>query len=384
MGPFRFAVVSSVALLVVTCAGRSVQRNDPEQSAGQPSGNDTGGHAGAASGTRGESVGGTMGGEAGLGGAAGSPSVPGTCPGIPSDALVPDDYCYVPEVGAASPPSTLFLVIDRSAAVGEPLRNGEKRLHALRRAIENLVALEPPWLVHAGNNFFPLSGGLDPGADCDATYYSTWPVFGAVSEVGPDILTGLERVSTDGEPTLLPALEAALTSLREWRTSRLDQVRLIIVTDGAPTPCGAHGAAEAVLALVEQTTDIEVAAVSYSPDADLSELVGSERAGWLNPDDPVTTFFPQRGTGCRFDYPTHLEDQSVTPSVALSFANGSVERLAGLRSDADCTESANGGFYLDASAGELELVLCPCSCGRARLAERVQPLYACERLPGAR
>jgi hypothetical protein len=121
----------------------------------------------------------------------------------------------------------------------------------------------------------------------------------------------------------LNGAEPALGALRESTTSALDRVRLVIVTDGEPASCNAREAATEIRALVEQTTDIDVRAIGYSRDVDLTDLVGSERAGWLNPDEPMTTFFPDHAPFCRFEIPTTVDGQRVTSATAaIYFWNG--------------------------------------------------------------
>jgi hypothetical protein len=329
-------------------------------------------------GTAGATTAGTAGMEGGWGGAGGEPLVPASCPGL--NGAEPDlgDYCYAPETGLDLVPQALFLLVDRSAAVSEPLPSGEMRLDALKRAFENLLELEPSWLVRVGIDLFPLSGGLDPGADCDASYYG-FQQFGSITDVAPSVVSTLESLPLGGQRTLLPALEAALAALRESTTRAVEHIRLVIVTDGEPTSCNARAAATEIRALVEHTTDIDVRAIGYSSDVDLTDLVGSERAGWLNPEDPMTTFFPDLAPFCRFESPTTVDGRRVTSATAaLYFWNGDVELLPALTAESDCASSPNGGYYPDPSAGGSVLALCPCSCARARLAERVQPLFTCE------
>jgi hypothetical protein len=227
-----FAWMGLPALLLGAAAACSSSSNN---SSGGPAG---GTHGYSYTGGTGNDTGGTSSSSSG-----GSPNtgLGPTCPGLPYVQSAAD-ACTGTGASVEASKLDVYILMDRTQSMDQSTQNGTStRWRDLKAAVESFV-VNPQVIaqdVHAGIQFFSLTGGFNNSTDCVAANYANPAVeIAPLTQNGQQIITAIEGITPSGETPSIPALQGAVQHAVQWQARHLDrQTIVLLVTDGFPTMC---------------------------------------------------------------------------------------------------------------------------------------------------
>jgi hypothetical protein len=345
-------------------------------------------HGGAAS----LDAGGAAAGGAAAAAEGGSPEPPG------SD----DEACNGVSVEAEAVPVDLFVMMDRSQSMGQPVKGGSMtRWEALHDAVQSFTEDASAAEIRAGIGFFSLSGSGSDAHDCDSTAYAEPRVpIGLLSEVGPDLVSAMDSVNPGGLTPTVPALQGAIGYAQAWAQDNPGRATVVaLVTDGFPTQCDndPDQISQAARAGYESPEHIRTFVIGVGDVAKFN-LENYARAGgtqhaYLTDDGDVTNTFvdalnniTNRALACEYQLPPAPDGMKLdTAKVQVIYtpASGEAEEVPSISSLAACAKNLNGGWYYDDPAQPSKLTVCPCTCARLQ-AGRVDVRLGCKPRLGLR
>ncbi|MES1178158.1 MAG: vWA domain-containing protein [Myxococcales bacterium] len=401
---------SLFVLALSNCSGRG---NDGAEASGivvASAGAHASGGSPSATGSGGSTVSGSGSSSNGSGAGTGAPLGAGSalqCPGVPLQtdgaAGAADEACAGVSQEAEPVPVDLFIMMDRSISMNEPLANGTgTRWSALRDAVEQFVTKLGTTDIRAGIAFFNRTGARDDSLDCDVGFYAQPQVeIGPLAQVGAALVSAIDRTAPGGLTPTLPALQGALQHARQWATAHPGRATsVVLVTDGFPTQCQSPVSINAIADVAREAhenapyvrTFVVGLAAGFNLDA-IAQAGGTTAAYLVDESNIVESFshtlsnISDSRLGCSYDIPappngsTLIDDDKVqlvyTPSV------GDVEEVPRLLSADACGRNPNGGWYFDDPNQPTKIAVCPCTCARFA-AGRVDLKLGCEPYVGLR
>jgi hypothetical protein len=313
------------------------------------------------------------------------------CPGLPYDPSISfGGACTGVGTSIDPSPPDLYVLLDRSQSMDTATANGQStRWRDATAAIEQFLSELRNSPVHAGIQFFGLTGGTDSAADCNASSYATPAVgIGSPDTSGPQVSAAMAAVTPSGETPSVPALQGAIQHAWDWQFAHPDrETRVVFVTDGMPTACADQSdaswlaAAQAGMALDPPIRTyvfgLAVGGDAYRLNA-LARSGGTVEAALIEDSDlpsglaaalaAMASSYPANPGPCEFQIPPQPDpllsiDYGLTRVIA-DVAGGGPEELPYAASLAGCY-ATYGGWYYDVLP-DLEppskVILCPCSC----------------------
>lgn len=412
---------SSIALFATLLVGSALGCSDEEGSTIDPTPRAT---AGTHSSTGGSAPsGGTATGTAGSVAVAGTTSGTGStavpseaCNGLPIDlrsdaeggaasggaASDTSEACNGVSVEAEAVPVDVFVMMDRSQSMGEPIKGGTMtRWEALHEAVQSFTADPGAAEIRAGIGFFSVSGSADDAQDCDQDLYAEPSVpIGLVSEVASDLVAAMDEVAPGGFTPTVPALRGAISYARSSAQDNPGRATMVVlVTDGFPTQCDndPNQISLAARAGYESPEHIRTFVIGVGDVAKLNldnyARAGGTRKAYLTDAGDVTTTFvdalnniTNRALACEYQLPPPPEGMKLdTEKVQVVYtpSSGDAEEVPSISSLAACAKNVNGGWYYDDAEHPSKITVCPCTCTRLQ-AGRVDVRLGCKPRLGLR
>jgi Mg-chelatase subunit ChlD len=312
------------------------------------------------------------------------------------------EACNGVSVEAEAVPVDLFVIMDRSQSMAEPVKGGTMtRWQALHDAVESFTLDEGAAEIRAGIGFFSLSGAGDDGHDCEPDAYAEPSVpIGLLSEIGPDLVAAMDDVTPGGLTPTVPAVQGAIGYARSWAKDNPGRATLVVlVTDGYPTQCEKDPGriSEAARAGYESPEHIRTFVIGVGDLAKFN-LDNYARAGgtvtaYLTDAGDVTSSFVQalnnitnRALACEYQLPPPPDGMKLDTErvqVVYTPSSGDAEEVPSISSLAACARNANGGWYYDDAEHPSKITVCPCTCARFQ-AGRVDVRLGCKPRLGLR
>ncbi|HEX2870049.1 MAG TPA: vWA domain-containing protein [Polyangiaceae bacterium] len=336
------------------------------------------------------------------GGAAGAGASDMATGGEPVDAQGAGTVCNGVSVEAEAVPVDLFVIMDRSQSMAEPVEGGTMtRWEALHDAVKGFTEDQGAAEIRAGIGFFSLSGAGDDGHDCEPDAYAEPSVpIGLVSEVGPDLVAAMDDVAPGGLTPTVPAVQGAISYARSWARENPGRATLVVlVTDGFPTQCEKDPGriSEATRMGYESSEHIRTFVIGVGDVAKFN-LDNYARAGgtigaYLTDAGDVTSSFVEalnnitnRALACEYQLPPPPNGMKLDTGkvqVVYTPSSGEAEEVPSISSLAACAKNPNGGWYYDDAEHPSKITVCPCTCARFQ-AGRVDVRLGCKPRLGLR
>lgn len=314
-----------------------------------------------------------------------------------ASAVDAGNYCAGQAIAAETLPVGLYLMLDQSSSMGDPLPSGSGTWwSAIQGAVGALVNSPSMVGTSVGIQYFPL-GGVAP-ASCTADYATP------EIELGPlpgnaDAITHsvLGHAPTAFTPTA-PALQGALNHMKDWASKHPgEQPAVVFVTDGFPTECepeqipdvaaiagAAFSATPPVRTFViginlgQAGANLDAIAAAGGTGKAILIDSGSVQAQFVT---AMTTIAASAGAApvlCSLQTPavaTGSEIDYAKVSVRLN-EGASAQVLTRLSSLGQC-QSGDGWYFADNTSMPRVIDLCPHTCAAVQIGGRVQIQYGC-------
>jgi hypothetical protein len=353
----------------------------------------TGGSStGGSSATGGSSTGGTGTGGTGTGGSSGGNGGSGAyptdaCEGFAFDANGQggeggDSACTGVSTEAESVPVDLFIMMDRSVSMGNPVPGtGMTRWQALQQAVEEFAS-SSNGDIRAGIGFFGVTGGQDDEIDCDTSRYAKPVVeIGDLADVGDDLVAAMNKMKPGGLTPAGPALAGALEYASSWAEDNVGRATaVVLVSDGYPTQCQPQ-AVSALADMAEMAHKnapfVRTYVIGLGGDFNLDAIAlsgGTHAAFLVDEGDFASSFTKALGNvtntklACEYALPPAPDGNQDLDldkvQVTYTSADDSTEEIPSLTGINGCANSANGGWYYDDPQNPTSILVCPCTCSR--------------------
>lgn len=336
------------------------------------------------------------------GGAAGAGGSDVAAGGAPVDAQDADAVCNGVSVEAEAVPVDLFVIMDRSQSMAEPVKGGTMtRWEALHDAVKSFTQDQGATAIRAGIGFFSLSGVGDNAHDCEPDAYAEPSVpIGLISEVGPELVAAMDEVAPGGLTPTVPAVQGAISYARSWAQDNPGRATLVVlVTDGFPTQCEKDPGriSEATRDGYESPEHIRTFVIGVGDVAKLN-LDNYARAGgtigaYLTDAGDVTSSFvgalnniTNSALSCEYLLPPPPDGMKLDTAkvqVVYTPSSGDAEEVPSITSLGACAQNRNGGWYYDDAEHPSKITVCPCTCARFQ-AGRVDVRLGCKPRLGLR
>lgn len=336
------------------------------------------------------------------GGAAGAGASGVEAGGAPADAQDADAVCNGVSVEAEAVPVDLFVIMDRSQSMAEPVKGGTMtRWEALRDAVKSFTEAPGAAQIRAGIGFFSLSGSGDDGHDCEPGAYAAPSVpIGLVSEIGPDLVAAIDDVAPGGFTPTVPAVQGAISYARSWAQDNPGRATLVVlVTDGFPTQCEKDPGriSEATRDGYESPEHIRTFVIGVGDVAkfnlDNYARAGGTVSAYLTDAGDVTSSFvgalnniTNSALSCEYLLPPPPDGMRLDTAkvqVVYTPSSGEAEEVPSITSLGACAKNPNGGWYYDDAEHPSKITVCPCTCARFQ-AGRVDVRLGCKPRLGLR
>lgn len=313
-----------------------------------------------------------------------------------------DTACNGVSVEAEAVPVDVFVMMDRSQSMGEPVEGSSMtRWEALHDAVRSFAEDPSAADIRAGIGFFSLSGSGDDGGDCSPDAYAEPRVpIGLISEVGLDLVDAMDGMTPGGFTPIVPAVKGAISYARAWAHDNPGRATLVVlVTDGFPTQCESDPdqITQATRAGYESAERIRTFVIGVGDVAKFN-LDNYARAGgtlhaYLTDAGDVTRTFvdalnniTNRDLACEYQLPAPPDGMKLDPAkvqVVYTPSTGSAEEVPSIAGLGACSKNVNGGWYYDDLEHPTKISVCPCTCSRFQ-AGRVDVRLGCKPRLGLR
>jgi hypothetical protein len=285
-------------------------------------------------------------------------------------------------VGTASPavpsPVDLYVMLDRTSSMNEPLASSSMtRWEAVLAAFEQLAAEPEVQAARVGLGFFSYSASINEDVECNPANYAM-PVVDILplSDSGAAIVAAINDMAewVSGLAPTYPALQGALQRAIDRQNAAARPVAVVFITDGLPTQCQPQDM-QSVAALAEEgylgfgvrTYAIGLGIGQWNL-AQLARLGGTEEPYIIDQGDGATQLrdalldIANSPSRCLFEVPDGADPDLL--QVVFTPQAGAAEELPRLDGAELCSQSAQGGWYYDASVSPTAIRLCDCNCVR--------------------
>jgi von Willebrand factor type A domain len=321
-------------------------------------------------------------------GSASAPPASKECRGVTFDAAATDggasgaEACAGVSVEAEAVPVDIYVMMDRSVSMNEPVAGGtQTRWEALREALERFTSAAKDRDLRVGIGFFGKSGARDDAIDCDPAQYEVPRVeVGRIAEVAPRLVDAMRATAPGGLTPTLPALRGALNHAREWARSNPGRATsVVLVTDGFPTQCqdpiSLPAIAEEAAAARNEAPFVRTFVIGLAAGFNLDSLAragGTEHAYLVDEGDVASSFATALGNisdsalDCEYELPEppggDLELDYERVQLLYTPAVGEVEEVPRVLGAEACGRNPNGGWYFDSVSSPSKISVCPCTC----------------------
>jgi len=330
-----------------------------------------------------------------------------------SGTIDPDAGCAGEATKAVLLPLDMFIMLDRSGSMNDPVAGGGTRWQAVTGALQTF--LTQPGIassgISVGIQYFGQPAGMacpsscNTDADCglygpcnaakfctscgtatDSCFASDYAK--AAVPIAPlnnaqiiDLLTSIQaQVPNTNTPTSA-ALQGALDFSTTWAQAHSGHVVVhVFATDGDPSECVSVQATINGIAAAAANASPKVLTFVIGVGSALTKLNGIAAAGGttkaflLDTNNPnVQSEFLKalnaiRGTalGCQYKIPQSdggMVDYGKVNVVYLPGGGGTPEELAKYQDAASCPATGDGWYY-DDNANPTQILLCPNTCGK--------------------
>lgn len=290
--------------------------------------------------------------------------------------------CAGEEFKAEALPVDMYIMLDRSVSMAEPLGGnaaGPNKWQAVVEAIDGFVHSDSATGIGVGIQYFALPDDVV----CDANSYATPAVpIGLLPDSAGAISASITAEVPGGFTPTGPALQGAVNHMMAWAVDNPKRAAVVVLaTDGFPTECDPT-----------QLTDIEAIArqgAESSPRV-LTFVVGIEE-GQANANRIAAAggtgqaFFIDEGDvreqfltamlsiasttlSCEFDMPEDPEGLVVDPNQVLvrytPSATGVAEDIVKVDGLTQCTLNQGEGWYFEPPSEPDKIKICPGTCSR--------------------
>jgi hypothetical protein len=316
----------------------------------------------------------------GFGASGGSVSVDsGSGAGGSRDSGLDGPVCGAVEHTAAQSPVDLFIMLDKSTSMLEPVASGGDKWAAVTKAIRDFVNAPEANGIGVGLGNFPQ--GFDEPQVCTVSNYAmpTVPI-AQLPGAANAMTTAINALVPAGQTPTSAALQGALQYAKTWAAAHPDrQTIVVLATDGDPTQCEPTATA--------QIRQFAADALAQSPKV-FTFVIGIGDLGNLNPIaegggtkqafiiDPAQGNVAQEVTkallriaasplGCEFPVPPPRDGSILNPkqvNVDFTPADGTPKReLVQVANAGECSRVANGWYY-DNPATPTKIHICENAC----------------------
>jgi hypothetical protein len=328
----------------------------------------TSGRAG--SGTGGSSSGGSAGNISTTGGASGSTGSGG--------GLGDAEACAGEEHTATQAPVDLFIMLDQSTSMTDPVQGGGNIWAHVTNAIKSFVNSPEADGIGVGIGYFGI--GIAEPAVCGVAQYATPDVpIAQLPGVRTSIVTSIDAHAPSSFTPTGPALEGALQYAKTWAAANPErQTIVVLATDGYPTQCDPQSpsliANFAATALAEDPK-VFTFVIGIGPVTNLNVIAqagGTREAFFIDPaSQNVANEMTQAllriaaaPLACSYPMPQAEDGGIVNPglvNVDFSPSGGGTTELVQVRSAAECGRVPNGWYY-DHPTQPSQINICPEAC----------------------
>jgi hypothetical protein len=356
-----------------TSAGGASGRGGTSGSGGASGTSGTSGASGASGGVGGASGAGAGGSGEG-GGTAATDGGTGDSDGAPTSGGGGEGGAECVPRTTGQRPLDLFLLVDRTRFLGDPLQVGTGTyFSATVAAIEGFASHPDAAGTGVALGYFPLEG--DPDA-CAASYATPDVDVGSIPAASDELQASLAaHAPFDDASAIAPALEGAIAHMRTWGAAHPERRPVVVLLASlAEIGCTTW---EELYAVAEAgfvgTPSVETAMISLLADSTRSLFIASQSMTTpfiIDSQGDVTAqvgaallALTNPASSCQLDYPTfdpHLNfDDDQLAMLYTANATGEATELPRVASAAAC--GADAGWYLTDDPPRA-LVACPASC----------------------
>ncbi len=325
----------------------------------------------------------------------GAPCVKGAC------------ACASETQNAELVPLDLFIMLDQSASMAEPVKGGSTKWASVTTALKAFFADPKSAKLGVGIQYFaipytvppPLSCQIDAdcqgygpclfqvcsGGDgkdsCDAADYSKADV--EIATLAPGQVASLSA-SVDGhKPTTAtptaPALAGAIQHASEWAQQNPTHITIVVLaTDGDPSECTVHDIpAIKAIAANGVAGGIKTFVIGVGPSLaamnDIAVGGGTGQAFLVDTGGDVVAQLAgalgqiqKTAIGCEYAIPQPQGGKIDFAKVNVQYTPGvGGTKVFGNVADLGACDPATGGWYYDDVANPQKIILCPASCALA-------------------
>jgi hypothetical protein len=288
--------------------------------------------------------------------------------------------CASDSVTAMSTPLDMYIMLDQSGSMTDPVASGGDKWSAVTTAIGTFVQQPNLNGISVGIQYFALEpDGVDDS--CTASDYATPEVeIAALPGVASQIVSSMAgHQPLTGTPTSA-ALQGAVNHASSWASSHAgDTVVVVLATDGDPDECDSNLTDIDNIAKAGATGTPKILTFVIGVGPDLSNLNGIAAGGGTGSAFVVGTSSGNtnaqflaalnaiRGTalGCTYTIPVPSSGSANYQEVNIIYTpggGGSPQTIPYVMSAAQCPASGNAWYYDNPSA-PTEIILCSSTCG---------------------
>jgi len=286
--------------------------------------------------------------------------------------------CATSTVTAQVSPLDLYVMLDQSGSMTDPVSGGGTKWSAVTSALSSFVTQTGLTGISMGLQYFGLEtgGGLD---SCTASAYATAAVeIAPLPGVGTAITASMGTHSpSTGTPTSA-ALQGAIDHASAWAASHAgDVAAVVLATDGDPEECDTNLTDIDAIAAAALAATPKIATFVIGVGTDTSNLNGIAAAGGTTSAFIVDTtsnvnaqFLAamnaiRNSASCQYQIPLPTDGSSPNfgeVNVVFTPNGGSPTTIPNVGSMAMCPSSGDGWYYDNPSA-PTSIILCTSTCG---------------------
>jgi hypothetical protein len=342
----------------------------------------------------------------------GAPCVQGAC------------ACASETQNAELVPLDLFIMLDQSASMAEPVKGGATKWAAVTTALKAFFADPKSKNVGVGIQYFALpykaappvscktdadcngygpclfqacSGG-DGKDSCDATDYATADV--EIATLDANQVSKLSASVDSHQPSTAtptaPALAGAIQHASVWAQANPTHTTIVVLaTDGEPSECTVHDvpAIKAIAANgVAASPSIKTFVIGVGPSLaamnDIAVGGGTGQAFLVDTGGDVVAQLAaalgqiqKAAIGCEYAIPQPQGQKPDLTKVNVEYTPGvGSPKIFGNVADVGACDPVTGGWYYDDPKSPQKIILCPASCSLASSDAngKVDVLLGCE------
>jgi hypothetical protein len=286
--------------------------------------------------------------------------------------------CATATVTAMTSPLDLYVMLDQSGSMTDPVSGGGDKWSAVTSALSSFVAQPGLTGISMGLQYFGLEpDGIDDS--CTASDYATPEVeIAALPGVGGMITASMATHSpSTGTPTSA-ALQGAINHASAWATAHTgDVAAVVLATDGDPEECDTNLTHIDTIAATGYAATPKIATFVIGVGTDTSNLNGIAMSGGttsafiVDTNSNVNAQFLaamnaiRNSASCQYQIPVPTDGSMPNfneVNVVFTPSNGSPMTIPQVPSAAMCPATGDGWYYNNPAA-PTAILLCTSTCG---------------------